>query len=91
VLVGETFGDFSLDDQHIFHEDIGKVFSHPMPLIRYWKWDFGMSRTPPVQGVGHLENTAEHRFRQGGEVSALISVHRRPIRITVPFPPKALA
>jgi len=37
VFVGETLGTFELDDQHIFHEDIGKVLSHAMALVSYWE------------------------------------------------------
>ncbi len=32
VFAGETLGTFQLDDQHIFHEDIGKVLPTPWPL-----------------------------------------------------------
>jgi hypothetical protein len=32
VFVGETLGTFQLDDQHVFHENIGKVLSTLWPL-----------------------------------------------------------
>jgi hypothetical protein len=33
VLVGEALGTFQFDDQHIFHENIGKVRSHALALV----------------------------------------------------------
>jgi hypothetical protein len=47
VFRGETLGTFQLDDQHILHEDIGKVLSHAMALVSYWKWGFGSSPEAP--------------------------------------------
>ena len=37
VFVGETLGTLQLDDEHIFDEDIGKVLSHAVALVSYWK------------------------------------------------------
>ena len=37
VFVGETLDTFQLDDQHIFDQDIRKVFSNGVALVSYCK------------------------------------------------------
>jgi hypothetical protein len=37
VVVGETLDTFQLEDQHVFHENIGKVLADAMALVSYWK------------------------------------------------------
>src|SRR5437016_2892358 len=41
VFAGETLGTFQFDDQHIFDEEIRKIFSHRMALVSYCKRNFG--------------------------------------------------
>jgi hypothetical protein len=67
VFAGETPGTFQLDDQHILHENIGKVLSHPVALVTYRVLD--TSKT-----------SSEYPLGQGVEVSVFICVHQRPIK-----------
>ena len=43
VLAGEPLHTFQLDRQHAFDEEIGKVFSHRVPLLGDCKGSFGGS------------------------------------------------
>ena len=40
VFVGRTLGAFQLNNQHIFHQNTGKVLTYDMALVSYWKRDF---------------------------------------------------
>ena len=44
VFVREALGAFQLEDQHIFHEDIGTVISNALALIDKRQWSLGDSR-----------------------------------------------
>ncbi len=71
MLVGETIGAFQLDDQHIFHEDAmpfvrywewDSGISSDAPKAELVKQStlVDLLKESRAQGVGHLENSAEH-------------------------------
>jgi hypothetical protein len=43
VFVGKPLDALQFDHQFVFHEDVGKVLSHPMALVNHRKRDFGGS------------------------------------------------
>jgi hypothetical protein len=40
VFVAETLRAFQFDYQHIFYENISKIVSDSLALVRYRKWRF---------------------------------------------------
>src|SRR6266508_1742552 len=48
----------------------------------------GLLQKSRAQGVRHLENSSDHPFGQGVEVSAFIGVHQRPIIMKCRSPPR---
>jgi hypothetical protein len=63
VFAGETLGTFQLDDQHVIHEDVGKVLSHVAALVGYRKRDLGSSPDAP-KAERTLRRSFARRIRQ---------------------------